>query len=93
MMNMTKIFGLTSTLFCSAMCLATDAVRSGFRPEAKNEIQKVDDFSFRNVKTFSDLPDPAIWQSYDCIQWQDITYPTLNWGFVTGRVYRPIWDE
>ncbi len=39
------------------------------------------------------LPNPATWQSYSCIRQQDINYPTFDWGYVSGRVYRPVFGR
>lgn len=88
---MTKIFILILPVLYSSMSMANDPIRTDLRLKLKNTVHEVDSFAFSNNKNISNLPDPTTWQSYDCVQEQNITYPTLKWGSVTGRVYRPVW--
>ncbi len=34
-------------------------------------------------------PNPATWQSFDCVRSVDLSYPSNDWGNVSGRVYYP----
>lgn len=93
MIRMNKIFFLILILFYNVLSMATELIRSNLSHKLNNTTHEVDNLLFSDVKSISTLPDPATWQSYDCVQSQNITYPTWNWGLVTARVFRPIWGE
>ena len=93
MLKITIIFGFIFSFFYTEMCMASERVKSDLNQELNNKIPDLNYVFFNEDRDTYNLPDPATWQSYDCVRHQDITYPTWEWGLVTARVYRPVWGE